>query len=97
VRDFIAGYFEKAGLSVTVNKPFSGAALVEKTADPAANRHSIQIEIARDLYMNAETLEYDEVKGAKMRDTLAGFAAALHDFAAARMRHAQPGARRPAP
>jgi N-formylglutamate amidohydrolase len=33
--------------------------LVQSSHDQRRNIHSIQIEIARDLYMNQDTLEYD--------------------------------------
>lgn len=44
------------GYDVAYNHPYKGVELVRRYGDPAANRHSIQLEINRKLYMNEETL-----------------------------------------
>ena len=67
-------------LTVGINNPYPGGALIEKTADPANGRHSLQIEIARDLYMDQSSLTYDVVKGDKVRDMLTRFAVKLQNF-----------------
>lgn len=51
-RDFLCGVFTRCGLNVAVNKPYSGGQLISAYADPKKNRHSIQIEINRTLYVN---------------------------------------------
>ncbi|MEJ8473766.1 N-formylglutamate amidohydrolase [Roseibium algae] len=48
---------EADGFSVAMNKPFRGAELTEAYSNPAINRHSVQFEINRRLYMNEETRE----------------------------------------
>ena len=48
VRDFLAG----CGYSVKVNDPFKGVELVRAYADPAAGRHSLQLEVNKRLYMD---------------------------------------------
>lgn len=48
---------ESLGYQVAVNEPYAGVELVRAYSNPADNRHSIQIEIRRDLYMNEKTLE----------------------------------------
>lgn len=57
---------EGFGYSVSLNVPFRGAELVSAYSAPAKNRHSIQIELNRKLYMNEDTREkiagYDELK-----------------------------------
>jgi len=57
---------ESFGYSVSLNIPFRGAELVSAYSAPARNRHSIQIELNRKLYMDEETREknasYDELK-----------------------------------
>ncbi len=53
VRDTLAGM----GYDVKVNDPFKGVALVQAFSDPAANRHSLQIEINKRLYMEEATLQ----------------------------------------
>lgn len=40
------------GWSVEINYPFRGAELLRQHGDPLRNRHSIQVEIRRDLYMD---------------------------------------------
>jgi len=77
---FIAGFFKAEGLSVKFNKPFNGASLIKHTSDLSYNRNSLQIEIARDLYMDYETLEFDENKGGKLRDMMTRFTCELHKF-----------------
>lgn len=52
VRDALAGM----GYRVSVNDPYKGVELVRAYADPAAGRHSLQIEINRALYMDEITL-----------------------------------------
>jgi len=45
------------GYRVNVNNPYKGAELVRRYSDPAANRHSIQIEVNRALYMDEAAFE----------------------------------------
>jgi N-formylglutamate deformylase len=45
------------GYDVAYNHPYKGVELVRRYGDPAANRHSIQVEINRKLYMDEQTLE----------------------------------------
>jgi N-formylglutamate deformylase len=46
---------ESRGLEVALNHPFKGAEIVRLAGDPAAGRHSLQIEINRRLYMDERT------------------------------------------
>jgi N-formylglutamate deformylase len=48
------------GYSVSYNHPYKGVELVRRHSDPARQRHSIQVEINRKLYMNEQTLEITE-------------------------------------
>jgi N-formylglutamate amidohydrolase len=52
VRDTLVGF----GYEVKVNDPFKGVELVRAYADPAAGRHSLQLEVNKRLYMDAATL-----------------------------------------
>jgi N-formylglutamate deformylase len=45
------------GYDVAYNHPYKGVELVRRYGDPAAQRHSIQVEINRQLYMDEGTLE----------------------------------------
>jgi N-formylglutamate deformylase len=55
------------GYSVSYNHPYKGVELVRRFGDPAAQRHSIQVEVNRKLYMDEETLEphegFEKLKG----------------------------------
>jgi N-formylglutamate deformylase len=53
VRAALAGM----GYEVKVNDPYKGVELVRAYSNPAAGRHSLQIEINKRLYMDEETLE----------------------------------------
>ncbi|TAL80677.1 MAG: N-formylglutamate amidohydrolase, partial [Candidimonas sp.] len=39
------------------NHPYKGVELVRRYGNPAHERHSIQVEVNRKLYMNEQTLE----------------------------------------
>jgi N-formylglutamate deformylase len=45
------------GYDVAYNHPYKGVELVRRNGDPAAHRHSIQVEVNRRLYMDEETLQ----------------------------------------
>ena len=45
------------GYSVACNHPYKGVELVRRYSNPASQRHSIQLEINRKLYMNEKTLD----------------------------------------
>jgi N-formylglutamate deformylase len=45
------------GYDVAYNHPYKGVELVRRYGDPHAQRHSIQVEINRKLYMDEHTLE----------------------------------------
>ena len=53
----ICAHLTALGYSVAYNHPYKGVELVRRYSDPASQRHSIQLEINRRLYMNEETLE----------------------------------------
>ena len=53
---FVAGLLADMGYDVKVNDPYKGVELVRAFSDPAAGRHSLQIEVNRRLYMDAATL-----------------------------------------
>jgi N-formylglutamate deformylase len=53
VCDLLRGF----GYSVDYNHPYKGVELVRRYGDPAAQRHSIQVEVNRKLYMDEQTLQ----------------------------------------
>jgi len=55
--EFTAESLRAKGYEVSVNYPFRGAELINRFGDPSGNRHSIQIEINRALYLDENTYE----------------------------------------
>ena len=53
--NLVAGCLRGQGYSVAINDPYKGVELVRAYSDPAAKRHSLQVEINRRLYMNETT------------------------------------------
>ncbi len=53
----ICEHLKGLGYSVAYNHPYKGVELVRRYGHPAQQRHSIQLEINRKLYMNEQTLE----------------------------------------
>ena len=51
----LAAAFRAEGLSVAINDPYKGVELVKRFGRPNENRHSLQIELNRKLYMNEQT------------------------------------------
>lgn len=56
VVDRIEEAFVNAGLVVTRNTPFAGAYITQRYGRPSRNRHAVQIEIDRALYMNEQLI-----------------------------------------
>lgn len=67
----LAEAFRHEGLSVAINDPYKGVELVKRFGRPADNRHSIQVEINRRLYMieatRARTANYPVLKASLSR------------------------------
>ncbi len=53
---FVREFLRDLGYDVRVNDPYKGAELVRAYADPAAGRHSLQLEVNKRLYMDTATL-----------------------------------------
>ena len=56
----LVDHLAAAGHSVAYNHPYKGVELVRRYGQPLAQRHSIQLEINRRLYMNEETLALND-------------------------------------
>lgn len=78
----IAETLRAEGYSVVFNDPYKGMELVRRYSDLDANRHSIQVEINRALYMNEDEItrndRFDSLKVSlkKMTQVLADYVAA---------------------
>ncbi len=53
--EFVRTALAAMGHSVKVNDPYKGVELVKAYSNPAAGRHSLQLEINKHLYMNEDT------------------------------------------
>lgn len=81
VRDVLAGH----GYDVKVNDPFKGVELVRAYADPAAGRHSLQLEVNKRLYMDPATLRKHEGFDVLQRHLMGLVDAILARFGAGRV------------
>jgi len=55
--EFVARALRGRGYTVRVNEVYKGVEIVKRQGRPAAQRHSLQIEVDRALYMDQKTLE----------------------------------------
>ena len=53
----ICDFLRALGHDVAYNHPYKGVELVRRYGDPARDRHAIQVEVNRRLYMDEKTLE----------------------------------------
>lgn len=53
----VCDHLRALGYSVNYNHPYKGVELVRRYGDPAQQRHSLQLEVNRKLYMDEKTLE----------------------------------------
>jgi N-formylglutamate deformylase len=53
----MAQAFKQRGYSVAINDPYVGMDLLAAHGDPKNQRHSLQIELNRRLYLNEQTRE----------------------------------------
>ena len=51
----ICSHLERLGDSVAYNHPYKGVELVRRYGNPGQHRHSLQLEINRELYMDEKT------------------------------------------
>lgn len=57
---FVKTLFEQKGYKVALNHPYQGGEILRRYGQPTHNRHALQIEINRALYMNEESLKKKE-------------------------------------
>lgn len=53
----ICEFLRSLGYDVAYNHPYKGVELVRRYGDPSGNRHGIQVEVNRRLYMDEKTLQ----------------------------------------
>ena len=79
----VADTLRAMGYEVKINDPYKGVELVRAFSDPKAQRHSLQIEVNRRLYMD-ERSRLKSAGFAKLRGDLAGMLRAVADYAVSR-------------
>ena len=77
--DTIEAFLSGRGYVVTRNDPFKGVALIARIGRPAENRHSLQIEVNRKLYMDEESYAKSPGFGA-LQESLSLLSAHLAKF-----------------
>jgi N-formylglutamate deformylase len=65
----ICEHLGSLGYSVSYNHPYKGVELVRRYGDPAHDRHSIQVEVNRRLYMDEATLAM-KPQAERLKDSL---------------------------
>ena len=81
----VANTARDLGYSVAINDPYKGVEIVRRHGRPAENRHSLQVELKRTLYMDEQTLE-PNAGYARLHDDLARLLAVLAAFVGNRTR-----------
>jgi len=82
----VAETLRAMGYDVKINNPYKGVELVRAFSDPGAQRHSLQIEVNRRIYMDERTREKTPGFG-ELQANLARLLAALAAYAAERGSH----------
>jgi N-formylglutamate deformylase len=83
--DFVARTLRGLGYNVRINEIYKGVEIVKRQGRPAAQRHSLQIEVDRALYMDQKTLERSagfaqlQADITRLIEALKGFAIAALD------------------
>ncbi len=86
----VATFLRGLGYDVRINDPYKGVELVRAFSDPAQNRHSLQIEVNRRLYMDEASREKSPAFE-PLRANLAKLLEHLSRYAAERGSHACAG------
>lgn len=76
----VADAFRQQGLSVALNKPFKGGYITRHYGRPQQGKHCLQVEIARDLYMDQDWLELHPDKVDSLKESLRNVTATVADF-----------------
>jgi len=82
---FVQQFLTGRGYDVRINNPYKGVEIVRRHGRPGENRHSLQIEVNRKLYMNEESFERNG-NFQRLKSDLDALVAALAAFARERAR-----------
>jgi N-formylglutamate amidohydrolase len=75
-KDIVIAAYEKQGFTVAYNWPYLGGRMTEQYGRPTENRHSVQVELKRSLYMDEKTKE----KTASFDDVTSRLSAVLKEI-----------------
>ena len=78
--EFVLRFLRIRGYDVKVNDPYKGVELVRRHGRPREQRHSLQIEVNRNLYMDEQTFERN-ANFPRLKADLGALVAALAGFA----------------
>ena len=82
--DLVVEALGAMGYDVRVNDPYKGMALIDRYSDPDRDRHSLQIEVRRGLYLDERNRQKTDGFG-QLKADLDRLCARVADFARARM------------
>jgi len=82
--DFVLRFLTRRGYDVRVNDPYKGVELVRRHGRPKENRHSLQIEVNRKLYMDEDSFERN-ANFSKLKVEIDALVVALAGFARERV------------
>ncbi len=71
ITEAVIGIFKEAGFRVARNKPFAGGYITQHYGHPTRNRHAVQVEINRSVYMDEYAIQPRDDFGT-ICNTLAG-------------------------
>ncbi|WP_213762398.1 N-formylglutamate amidohydrolase [Caballeronia sp. dw_19] len=79
--ELVSEHLKALGYTVSVNRYFAGAEAIRRHSSPDRGKHSLQIEIVRDLYMDEKSLEIRRVEASRIADEMAGLARKIVTYA----------------
>lgn len=78
---YVRQILEDMNYSVSINKPYKGVEIIRRYSAPAMGRHSLQLEINRDLYMDEKNFKKLPQRFAKLRADLQSLVRAISSYA----------------
>ncbi|MGO4573566.1 N-formylglutamate amidohydrolase [Microvirga sp. 2TAF3] len=79
--DLVEAALRGRGYTVVRNKPYAGGFITEHYGEPALNRHALQVEINRAIYMDERNLQKKPSFGILAADIAHAFAQVIEDLA----------------
>ncbi len=73
-------FLERLGYRVSINNPYKGVDILRRYGDPLRNRHSLQIELSKALYLDEETNELTSA-ATDLKNNLSKMMGFIRDYA----------------